>query len=216
MIRRAIISVIRGENFWYLFSALCLLNILSLYAVNDIIITDPRYFTGGNENSAGLYRKIYLIIYVIYPVVCMVRVFVVAGLLHYGVRCIKLMDIPFRQLLTLAVLGEIVFWINDLAKVVWFLFVHTDYTMQEVEHFTFFSLKYFTSYSTGTALKTILSFFSLAELLFWIVLVQGMQVLTGEPLRRMTKLVAATYGFTTLGLLLLRSYLQYKMSFIGN
>lgn len=204
--------LLEKENLWYLFAFLCLLNILSLYVMHDIIITDPQYFTGGNQKSVLLYRKISLFIYFIYPVYCLVKIAIISELLFFGLKTINF-TVSFKQLMSVSIIAELIFWIQDLAKIIWFLILHPIYTMAEVENFSFLSLKYFINPNSSDALKSLLHFFSIPELLFWIVLVFGLQLLTGYTFKRTVKIIFLTYGLAIIFFTLARSYIQYKIGF---
>jgi len=204
-------SLLERENFWYLFALICLLNMLSIYVIHQIIITDPHYFTGGNAKANSLYQNVWVIICIAYPALCFVKVSIITGLLQFGLKNMKI-EVPFKQLMSLAIVGEIVFWIQDLAQMVWFLFIHTGYTMKEVDNFSFLSLQFFTKPDTNEAAKTLLNFFSIPELLFWFVLIFGLQLITKVSLKRMAKLVFLTYGLASILYFLLKSYYLYKIS----
>lgn len=212
MMKRLFDSLLEKENFWYLFVLLNLLSILSLYIIHDTIITDPKYFTGGNQNSVFLYRKISLIIYFIYPLYCFAKVVIVAGLLTIGLKTQNI-EVSFKQLMSVVIIAEIVFWIQDLAQIVWFLFIHSGYTMKEVDNFSFLSLQYFINSEASDALKTITHFFSVPELLFIAMLIFGLLALTKETFSRMAKVVLLTYGLAMIIFLVTKSYILHKMTF---
>lgn len=210
--RKHISLLLEKENLWYLFAFLCLLNILSLYVMQDIIVTDPQYFTGGNQNSAVLYRKIYLAIYFIYPVYCLVKILIISGVLFLGFKNIN-STITFKQLMSVSIIAELFFWIQDLAQIIWFLILHPSYTMEEVENFSFLSLKYFINTNSSDALKSLLHILSIPELLFWIVLAFGVHLITECPFKRSLKVIFSTYGLAIIIFTLIKSYIQYKTVF---
>jgi len=204
---KTIKSLLEKENFWYLLILLCLLNILSIYVVHQIIVTEPQYYTGGNAKSAQLYRNIWAIINIGYPILCFAKVSVIAGLLQFGLKNWKI-EVTFRELMSLAIIGEIVFWLKYLTQMVWFLFIHTEYTMKEVDDFSFLSLQYFVNPEINVNIKAVFQFISIPEALFWLVLIFGLQQITKEPTKRMVKLVFLTYGLASfLFLLLERGFL---------
>ncbi|NOU18627.1 MAG: hypothetical protein HOO91_13810 [Bacteroidales bacterium] len=208
---KTIKSLLERENFWYLFAILCLLNILSIYAIHQIIVSDPQYFTGGNAHSASFYRNIWIAINIGFPVICFIKVTIIAGLLQFGLKNWEI-EVPFRELMSLVILGELFFWLRDLAQMVWFLFIHTEYTMKEVDNFSFLSLQFFIGSEASEAIKAIFQFFSIPEMLFWGILIYGLQLITRESLKRMAKLVLLTYGIASILYLILKGIYLYKFN----
>jgi hypothetical protein len=211
MMKAYFASLVEKENFWPLMILLGLLSTLSFYVTHDIIITDPQYFTGGNQNSVELYRQIYTALYFIQPFYCFIKVAIIAGLLNFGLQSIK-SKVSFKQLMLVAILAKLVYWVQDLAKVLWFLFIKTSYTMQDVDYFSFLTLQYFISPDVSGGYKLLIQFISIPELLFILTLVFGLQVLTNESFSRMTKVTFSSYGIAMFLFLLLRSYMLQQVT----
>lgn len=205
-------SLVERENFWPLMILLGLLSTLSFYVTHDIIITDPQYFTGGNQNSVELYRQVYTALYFIQPFYCFIKVAIIAGLLNFGLQSIKT-KVSFKQLMLVTILAKLVYWVQDLAKVVWFLFIKTNYTMQDVDHFSFLSLQNLISPDVGGGYRLIVQIISVPELLFILTLGLGLQVLTNESFSRMAKVTLSTYGIAMFLFLLIRSYMLHQVTF---
>lgn len=212
MIKDYLATLLEKENFWYLLGLICLLSVLSLYVTHDIIITDPQYFTGGNQSSVKLYRQVYTALYFIQPFYCFLKVAIIAGLINFGLKSIKI-KVSFKQLMQVAIVAKLVYWMQDLAKVLWFLFIKTNYTMRDVDHFSFLSLQNFISPDVSGGYKLLVQFICIPELLFILTLVLGLQVLTNESFSRMAKVTLSTYGIAMFLYLLIRSYMLHQVSF---
>lgn len=127
---------------WFYFSVLVILSIGLSYIIHDIIITDPKYFTKGNDNSVGLYRRIYGIIYLVKPLSLFLKVGFISLLLFWGAKYyLKLKSsVSFWMSFTIVCLCEFILLIPDLSEVVYFLIIKTNYTMQDVSNFNWYSL----------------------------------------------------------------------------
>jgi len=127
---------------WFYFSVLVILSIGLSYIIHDIIITDPKYFTKGNDNSVGLYRRIYGIIYLVKPLSLFLKVGFISLLLFWGAKYyLKLKtSVSFWMCFTIVCLGEFILLIPDLSEVVYFLIIKTNYTMHDVSNFNWYSL----------------------------------------------------------------------------
>lgn len=194
------------ENFWYLFVFLCLINVLSLYVIHDIIITDPQYFTGGKQSSVDLYRTISKAVYIVYPLYCFIKIAIISTLLLIGLRLWRI-EIPFRQLMVVSIIAEIAYWIKDLAQIIWFLVIHPDYTMKEVDNFSFLSLQFIAGTNASDTTKALLNLISVPEVLFILALIYGLKTITSETLRRIVTIVLGTYGISYVAFVLIKESL---------
>ena len=172
-----------------LFIVYVLFGVLFLYVINDIIITDPQYFTGGNENSVKLFRNVYKAIYFIYPFYAFIKISIIAGALRLAAAAFFSLEIKFSELFTLVVLAEFALLIPDLLETLWFLIIHTDYTMEEVKFFYPFSAYSLIGYENieqtfDYPLKLINPF----EVFYWFLLVTGLKEITGKPTKENFKL----------------------------
>ncbi len=188
---------------WYIFGFFCLLNILFLFLINDVIITDPKYFTGGNDNSVNLFRNVYTAIYFINPIYSFIKIASIALVLKLGAALYCNLELEFRQLFTLATIAGFVLLLPDLLEVIWFLIIHTGYTMEEVKFFaplSLFSLYDINEFpeSYGYLLKLI----NLFELVYWFILIIGLAGLGAKSKLHGLKIVAGSYGIGLLVIIL--------------
>lgn len=180
---------------WYLFALYNLLGILCLYLINDVIITDPQYFTGGNENSIKLFRNVYKVIYFLYPIYALFRVLFFSFVIRLGVSLFTNISIEFKQIFTLVIIAELVFLIPDFIEVIWFLLLKTDYSMFDVKHFSFLSLyNLFDPQEIPDGYTYLLKLINIFEITYWIILIFGLKQITNKPTLKSFKVVAGSYG----------------------
>lgn len=106
----------------------------------------------------------------------------------------------FKRFFGAAIFAELLFLLPILIKLLWFLFVQTDYTLQDLSQFYPLSMLNI----TGTAnippyLLYPLQTLNLFELAYWFLLAQGVSEATGQSFRDSFGLVLSSYG---VGLLL--------------
>ena len=198
---------------WYpqnriLFIVYALFSILFLFVINDIIIIDPKYFTGGNEKSIKLFRNVYNVIYIINPIYSLIKIVFIAFLLKTALSFFFTLDTKFSQLFTLVTLSEFALLLPDLLEIIWFLLIHTDYTMEEVKYFHPFSLYSFIgNYDLSNAYDYPLRLINPFEISYWIMLIIGIKEITGKTTKDGLKEVASSYGLFLLVIILFRYFI---------
>lgn len=193
---------------WILFAVYILFSVLFLFVINDIIITDPQYFTGGNQNSIRLFRNIYNIIYFIYPFYSFVKIAFIAMLLKSGLAFFTSTEVGFIKLFTLVLLAEFILLIPDFLEIIWFLLIHTDYTMEEVKYFHPFSAYSFIGYENiGQSYDYGLKLSNPFEIFYWFILIIGLKEITGKTTKENFKVVAGSYGLFLLIIVIARYFI---------
>jgi hypothetical protein len=197
---------------WYLFGLFCLLNILFLFLINDVIITDPQYFTGGNENTVELFRNFYNVVYVINPIYVFIKIAFIASILKLGAALYCNLQLEFKQLFTLATISGFVLLLPDLIEVFWFMVIHTSYTMEEVKYFSPFSLySLFGHAEISDSNKYMLALINPFEIIYWFVLIVGLKDLGAKSRQNGLKIVAGSYGVLLLVIILFNWVLYYSV-----
>ena len=197
------------DNKWYIFGVYCLLNVLVLFIFYDIIVTDPKYYTGGNDNSVRLFRNIWSGLYLLNPLYSFIKFFFVAVIMDTVAKIFFKLELGWKPFFLLYVLGSFILLLPNLAAVIWFLLLNPNYHMSEVREFHF--LHIFNLFPDGTELKastyTLLNYFNIPEVLFWLVMSYGAAFLLKEKLKKGVVLV-----FSTLGLMVF-SYTAMELVF---
>ncbi len=182
---------------WYIFAVYSFLCILFLFLINDIIITDPTFFTGGNQKSVGLFRKVYKLIYVFFTLYALFKISTISLSIKYAVTFICDMDIPFQKLFTLVVLSEFTLLLPDLIEIIWFLFIKTNYTMYDVKFFNIFSIYSLFNSPEEVPVKYRYSLrvTNIFELMYCIVLYLGLRFLTKKTVLENIAIILSSYIF---------------------
>ncbi len=197
----------RSEKLYHYFLLLCFAGLVLAWGWQHVFITDDLFFDYLGEQLAydrivellTMSKKWEWIGYVLIPIIYLIKIFFVGCCLAVGVLLANL-KVPFRSLLYIAVVSELVFLIAPVIKIFWFGVFFTDYTLQDLQNFSPLSvLSLVGADSIEPFLVYPLSLLNLFELLYWILLALGLASLTKESFKKMFGLVTSSYG---LGLLL--------------
>ncbi len=199
---QAFIEDLRRINKNFLFVYLCLAGILIAYISSTILITEELYINQFGEQLT--YEQIRSLIdmqykyqwyaYPVIPLIYLIKLFVItlvlmAGAIFYNVK------IGFKKLFQIVLIAEFLFLIPSFIKLLWFLFVETDYELIDMQ--SFFPLSVINLLDVQSLPKWLLyplQQLNVFELLYWIILAYGLSLVTGERMWRMTGLVASSYG----------------------
>jgi len=196
----------------WLIAGLMLLFGLLAYLSDTFILTEALYQQAYGDSMAQKtknFARIKLIWYLIEP---LVATFFTAICLSTAFATIN-SKIPFEKLLRLSLLAYWVFFVPHLVKFLYFLSLEQDFTPTEYSMFSLGSLvELYDDYrKVGYWVHTLFSTFTLFELLYWLLLAQGLQVYTQWHFGKALRWVLLSYG---LGLLLwITLVIFFKMSF---
>ena len=201
------------EHKWMLFTVYALFSVLFLYVINDIIITDPQYFTGGNQNSIKLFRNIYNLLYFVFPVYAFIKIAFIAMLLRLGIAFFMSQEVEFMKLFTLVLIAEFALLIPDFIETIWFLLIHTDYTMEEVKYFYPFSAYSLIGFENiDQSFDYLLKLINPFELVYWVLLIAGLNEITGKTRKESLKMVAGSYGLFLFIIIVARYFIFSSIS----
>ncbi len=199
---QALIEDLRKINKSFLFAYLCLAGMLIAYISSSTLITEELYINQFGEQLT--YEQIRSLIdmqykyqwftYPVIPLIYLLKLFVItlillAGTIFYNIR------VGFKKLFQIVLIAEFIFLIPSFMKLVWFLFVKTDYELFDIQ--TFFPLSVINLINAVDIPQWLLyplQQLNVFELLYWITLAYGLSVATGEKKRKMLGLVASSYG----------------------
>lgn len=199
------------EQKWIWFAVYALLSVLFIYIINDIIITDPKYFTGGNNHSVRAFRNVYKVIYFFYPIYLFVKIVIISFFIKMSLSFFKFKEVKFMLIFTLVLIAEFVFLIPNLSEIIWFLFIHTQYTMEEVDSYSFLSLVgLIDSSGISSAYIYPVKLVNLFEVLYWILLIVGIKEITQSSGKQSFKIVASSYGLLLLVIIVFR-YILFSL-----
>jgi hypothetical protein len=131
--------------------------------------------------------------YAIIPIIYLIKFSFVALCLSLGLFLLNTAH-SFKQLFELAVKAELVFIMAGLFKILWFLFIKTNYTLLDLQYFSPLSLQNIISIQkSDTWLIYPLQIINLFELLYWFVLAYGISKLIKTNLQDGMKIVLSSY-----------------------
>lgn len=184
------------------FSLLVVISLIVSYLSKSLLISDTLLFNFYSEILS--YEKIQALIeqgkkwawlgYTLIPVIYLIKFSLVALCLSLGLFFLNITQ-RFKQLFELAIKAELVFIVAGLFKILWFLFVKTNYTILDLQYFSPLSLQNIISIQQSDIwLLYPLQVTNLFELLYWAVLAWGLKEIIQKSIGESFKIVALSYG----------------------
>lgn len=187
--------------------AICCLSLLLQAAFQSLLLSDNLYF---NALSTQLsYEKIEDIIaqskkwqwlsYIAVPVLLLLKLSLIATCLALGFFFTS-NQVNFKLFFNIAVFAELILLLPILIKLLWFLFIQTDYDLDDLTLFYPLSaLNLFDTTNLPRYWLAPLQTLNLFEVAYWFLLAYGVADATGFSVKRSFGLVMSSYG---VGLLL--------------
>jgi len=132
--------------------------------------------------------------YIFIPVFYSLKLTLVAGVIAIG-SYLTTNQFYFKQFFGAAIFAELIFLLPVLIKLLWFLFVQTDYNLHDLNLF------YPLSLLNITGIENIPSYWlyplqtlNLFEIAYWLLLAHGVSEVTGQSFRQGFGLVISSYG----------------------
>jgi len=134
--------------------------------------------------------------YAIIPLIILIRITLVSLCLSIGVFFYDMdRKIPFNQFLRIALIGEFVLIFVSLVKLLYFLFIKTDYTLQDLQQY--YPLSYINFLDIEKLQPWLvypLQTINLFELAYFLVLVYGLYKLLKNKFWKSFEITAVSYG----------------------
>ena len=138
---------------------------------------------------------------IIIPIFILLKTTIVASVLYIGTFFYSKVKVTFKQLWNIAVKAEFLFLLVGVAKIVWFYFFKTNYTLEDLQYFYPLSALNIVGYQ-GIDVWFIypLQVLNLFELAYWLLLSYYIGKLAftpkdkGKPMDLGLKIVASSYG----------------------
>lgn len=200
---------IGNQNYavWEKFFILCLITLSFSWAFQELLLSDTLYFNVFSDQLS--YEKIQKIInhnkdwnwimYIIIPFLCFVKLSLITTCLALG-SFFTSNRFNFKVFFNIAVFAELIFLLPILIKLLWFLFVKTDYDLDDLT--LFYPLSALNLVDTTDLPRywlTPLQTLNLFEVAYWFLLAYGVADATDFSFKRSFGLVMSSYG---VGLLL--------------
>lgn len=192
---------------WVKFLVLCLITLSFSWSFQELLLSDTLYFNSLSNQLS--YEKIQKIInynkdwnwitYIIIPILCLLKLSLITTCLGLGFFFTS-NRFDFKVFFNIAVFAELIFLLPILIKLLWFLFVQTDYDLNDLT--LFYPLSALNLVDTTDLPRywlTPLQTLNLFEVTYWFLLAHGVADATGFSVKRSFGLVMSSYG---VGLLL--------------
>lgn len=187
---------------WTYFLFYCLITIIITWLNQTFIISDSLYYNSFAESMTvekieefiDSTKKWSWVSYSLVPFFYLLKFTLVASCISTGLY-FQENRFRFKEAFGLAIWAEGVFILVAVIKLLWFVFIQTNYTLQDLQFFfplstlNFFDVKHLESY-----LVYPLQVLNLFELVNWFVLAYGIKKMLGSSLERGMTVVASSYG----------------------
>lgn len=153
------------------------------------------------EEYLNFQKKWQWVSFVIIPIIFLIKISFIASFLYLGTFFFSKVKVTFKQLFQVVVRAEFVFLLVSVAKIIWFYFFQTNYTLEDLQYFYPLSALNIVGYQ-GLEPWFIypLQVLNLFELVYWLVLAYFIGKLAftekdkGKPMDLGLKIVASSYG----------------------
>ena len=183
------------------FSFIVVISLIISYLSKILLISDTLLFNFYSEILS--YERIQALIeqgkkwewigYSLIPIFYLIKFSFVALCLSLGLFFLNISH-SFKQLFELAVKAELVFIMAGLFKILWFLFIETNYNLLDLQYFSPLSLQNIISVQKSDIwLLYPLQITNLFELIYWFVLAYGISKLIKTNLEGGMKIVLSSY-----------------------
>ncbi len=180
----------------FFFILVCLISFLLLFLKKTLIESHIAAFEILEERGQmGIYHAISALQYFTIPVVYLYKFTVTAFILWVG--CFTWgYKVDYSRLWQLTMLAECIFFVAEFIKIIWFLVFSTDPDIWEVRAFYPFSLMNLFNYQDISAsLHYPLKALNLFEVTYWVILIYGIQYLSGKKMSISVYIVSSFYIF---------------------
>lgn len=187
---------------WLLFAIITAFSLLLTFAGQYLLLSDELYFNAFAEQMT--FEQIEKTVsqshqwswlgYALLPVFNLLKFTLVASCLSLGYY-FAVDRWAFKPFFRVAIQAELVLLLPSLLKLLWFLFVRTDYSLQDLQFFYPLSLlNLFDANAMSPYLLYPLQLANVFEVAYWFVLAYGVSQLIGTPMPKAFGVVAASYG----------------------
>lgn len=179
---------------WQLFAVVCVVTYLLLFVKKSFIESELAAFEILQERGEmGFFHALTAAQFITIPFIYAWKFTLTAFLLYVGGFMFGY-KLTFKDMWGLAILAELVFFIPELIKVIWFLTVNTDPDYHEIGAFYPLSVMNFFNFETlPTNWHYPLKALNIFEVVYWAILVWGIFVISGKKLQNSILIVASSY-----------------------
>ena len=192
----------QNPSIWIRFFTLCLIGIFVSWSFQETLLSDTLYYNAFADQLT--YERINSIIeqnkkwswigYFLIPLLYLIKLSLISICLSLGNFFLN-NHFRFKIFFNITVVAEIIFLLPVLIKLCWFLFVQTDYDLNDLTQF--YPLSALTLVDSETIPRhwlAPLQTLNLFEVIYWCLLAYGVGDATGFSFKRSFGLVMSSYG----------------------
>lgn len=192
----------QASSVWSKFLTLCLIAIAISWSFQEMLFSDALYYNAFADQLS--YERINNIVeqskkwgwvgYSLTPLLYLIKLSLISTCLSLG-YFFSSNHFKFKTFFNIAVLAELIFLLPVLIKLFWFLFVQTDYDLNELTQFYPLSaLNLVDAKTTPRYWLAPLQTLNLFEVAYWFLLAYGVADATGFSFKQSFGLVMSSYG----------------------
>lgn len=197
----------------------CASGLLTLVIQKKLVGAEVYFNTYGDQINSVLlkeaisfHEKWQWISYTLIPIILIIKLSVIALCLNIGCFMTNL-SIGFKKLFKICLIGETIFLLPGIIKIIWFCQYQTEYTLSDLIYFAPFSLlNLFDASQLEKWFIYPLQVLNLFEVLYWLVIAYGMKIVSEKPLPKTLKIVLGSYGTGLLVWLTFVIFIQLNFS----
>lgn len=193
------------KNFIFIISVSLFTHYLNKYVLENeevlLVYLSEKLNAKQIENFFNFQKKWQWFSCAIIPIILLIKTSIIASVLYIGTFFYSKAKVTFKQLFNAVIKAEFVFLLVGVAKIIWFYFFQTNYTLEDLQYFYPLSALNIVGYKgLDNWFIYPLQVLNLFELAYWLLLSYFIGKLAftekdkGKPMDLGFKIVASSYG----------------------
>ena len=193
------------KNFIFIISVSLFTHYLNKYVLENeevlLVYLSEKLNAKQIENFFNFQKKWQWFSCAIIPIILLIKTSIIASVLYIGTFFYSKAKVTFKQLFNAVIKAEFVFLLVGVAKIIWFYFFQTNYTLEDLQYFYPLSALNIVGYKgLDNWFIYPLQTLNLFELAYWLLLAYFIGKLAftekdkGKPMDLGFKIVASSYG----------------------
>ena len=193
------------KNFIFIISVSLFTHYLNKYVLENeevlLVYLSEKLNAKQIENFFNFQKKWQWFSCAIIPIILLIKTSIISSVLYIGTFFYSKAKVTFKQLFNAVIKAEFVFLLVGVAKIIWFYFFQTNYTLEDLQYFYPLSALNIVGYKgLDNWFIYPLQVLNLFELAYWLLLSYFIGKLAftekdkGKPMDLGFKIVASSYG----------------------
>ena len=202
------------------FAVFCLIIIFLTYISKEFLVSEEMYYTtlgeqlsyDSIEKMLALQEKWQWVGYIVIPLIYLLKFSLIAMCLSIG-AVLGNQKVSFKKLFHIVMIAEAIFLLPAIIKIVWFMFIQTDYGLEDLQFF--YPLSLLSIFDAGTVAQWWLyplQLLNVFEVIYWFALAYGLHQVLKKSVNDMLGFVLSTYGVGLLLWLVMVTFLSVSIS----